>query len=175
MISKYMFIDKNSKLLTEIISNRVINNIMINQIGSYNMDFICKSNLKLNKPKLKRESSCQLYMQSVLVNTKEDLDKIWIYDRIVRAKKKQEYINNSYRIHNIYKRYNNGDGYLLYDLIQSRQSQKEILLFRLINSNKKYKKILQNNLLKNLNVLPTHCVNYIISYLTYKIDYTNYI
>lgn len=175
MISYYMFINKNIQLLTKIINNRIINNIIINQIGSYNRDFIYNSNLTLNKPKLRRESSCQLYMQSILVDCKENLDKMWLHDRILRAKKKQIYMNDSYRLHNIYKRYNNGDGYLLYDLIQSSQSQKEILLFRLINSNKKYKKILQNNLSKNLNVLPTNCVNYIISYLTYKIDYKNYI
>ena len=175
MIYNSMYFNSNLSLLREIIGNRIINNILVNQIGLYNTNYIYNSNFTLKKPKLKRESSCQLYMQSLLLDTHENLNKRWLSERIIRAKKKQKYIDDSYKLNNLYKRYNNGDGFLLYDIIQSSQSQKEILFFRLKNSNKKYTRILKSTLMKNFTLLPDDCISHIILFLTYDIDNNNYI
>lgn len=169
-IIKYMKNNENLKILNKLFNNIIIYNILINQIGLYNTNYIFDSNFKLQKPKLARESSCQSYMQSILNDTSENLNKRWFNERLIRAKKKQKYFDNTYIAHNIYIKYNNGDGFLLYDMIQSPQSRAEILLFRLRNSNKKYSNLLKKCLSSNLSKLPSVCIDYIIEYVIFNLE-----
>ena len=113
-------------------------------------------------------------MQSNLNETSEILNKLWFNQRLIRAKKKQQYFDNTYILHNIYKKYNNGDGYLLYDIIQSPKSSAEILLFRLKNTNNKYSNLLKRCLSSNLLNLPSECINHIITYLVYNLNLINF-
>lgn len=161
---------QNLKILNKLFNNKIIYSILINQIGLYNVNYIFDLNFKLIPPRLRRETTCQSYMQSILNDTPQNLDKLWINERLIRAKKKQIYLDTTYFKNNIYRKYNNGNGFLLYDMIHSPQSRAEILLFRLRNSNNKYSNLLEKCLSCNLLKLPQVCVKHIIQYVIYNLD-----
>lgn len=159
-----LLININLDKLKEILDNKIIYNYIIDQIGLYNYKYLYNANFKLNPLRLRRESTCQTYMQCCMTDPQNVLDKKWFQGRLIRAKQKQRYLTM------MHKRYNNGDGLLLYDMIHSLKSTTEILLFRIVNANNKYNKYLSHNLDKILNGIPENCIYLIINYLIYRLD-----
>ena len=149
-----------SFLILFIKNNKYVLNDIISKIGHDELNNMIHKNSKLSRPRLKRETSDQIYMQQLMVGSKDELDKKWFESRLDRANQRQLVINTPKFI-----RFG-GTGFLLDDIIKSDVSIQEIFLFRIKNAYNKYLNIIYKELCLISN-LPTICIREIISYINY--------
>ena len=149
-----------SFLILFIKNNKYVLNDIISKIGPDELNNMIQQNSRLSRPRLKRETSDQIYMQQLMVGSKDELDKQWFESRLDRANQRQLVINTPKFI-----RFG-GTGFLLDDMIKSDVSIQEIFLFRIKNAYNKYLNIIYKELYL-INNLPSICIREIISYINY--------
>ena len=149
-----------SFLISFIKNNKYILDDIISKIGIDEYNNIIQEYQQLSRPKLIRETSHQNYMQQLMVGTKEELDTKWFESRLDRANQRQLVISTPKFI-----RFG-GTGFLLYDILKSNLSRKEIVFFRIKNAYERYLNIIYKDLYLK-NQIPTICIREIISYINY--------
>lgn len=149
-----------SFLILFIKNNKYVWNDIISKIGTDEFNNMIQQNSIISRPKLKRETSDQIYMQQLMVGSKYELDKQWFECRLDRANQRQLVIDTPKFI-----RFG-GTGFLLDDMIKSDVSIQEIFLFRIKNAYNKYLNIIYKEL-HLINNLQTICIREIISYINY--------
>ena len=102
-----------SFLILFIKNNKYVLNDIISKIGPDELNNMIQQNSRLSRPRLKRETSDQIYMQQLMVGSKDELDKQWFESRLDRANQRQLVINTPKFI-----RFG-GTGFLLDDIIKS--------------------------------------------------------